>query len=195
MNEETLLPNSDHININLGLKYLNGNKNLYLKILNSFATRYKYFNIKNIEEDKFKNEMHTIKGLTATLGMESLSNLAKNLYDRQSEELLLDFSKTLKCIIADLSYTQTKTLLIIDDNSNDIDSLIETLENHYDIMVVTTPSDDIESIKRENIDIVLLNPELTNDELKHTLEQKKISIINLSKPININNLKLTIAND
>jgi len=195
MDEEISLPNSAYINIDLGLKYLNGNKKLYRKILNSFATRYKYFNIKNIEEDKFKNEMHTIKGLSSTLGMESLSNLAKNLYDRQSEELLLDFSKTLKCIIVDLSYTQTKTLLIIHDNSNDIDSLIETLENHYDIMVITTPNDDIESIKKENIDIVLLNPELTNDELNHILEQKKISIINLSKPININNLKLTIGND
>jgi HPt (histidine-containing phosphotransfer) domain-containing protein len=192
MDEEILLPNSRYININLGLKYLNGNKKLYLKILNSFLTRYKYFNITSIEEDELKNEMHTLKGLSSTLGMESLSNLAKNLHNEQNEELIVDFSKTLKCIIIDLSKTQTKTLLIIDNNSDDINSLMEMLESNYDIMVIRTPSDDLESIKRESIDMVLLNPELSNDKLKHILEQKKIYLIELYKPIDLNSLKLAI---
>ena len=194
MDEETLLPNSKYININLGLKYLNGNKKLYLKILNSFLERYKSFDINSIKDDEFKNEMHTLKGLSSTLGMESLSTLAKNLHNEQSKELLLDFSKTLKCIITDLSTIKTKTLLIVDDNSKDINSLIQMLENSHDIIVITTPSDEVENIKRENIDIVLLNLELSTDELKHLLEQKKISIIELSKPINFNSLTLAIKN-
>ena len=103
MDEKFLLPHSQYININLGLKYLNGNKELYLKILNSFLVRYKNFNIYSLKEDELRNEMHTLKGLSSTLGMETLSNLAKNLHDEQTEKTLLNFSKTLKYIITDLN--------------------------------------------------------------------------------------------
>ncbi len=123
MNEEILLPNSQYIDINLGLKYLNANKKLYLKILNSFLTRYTHFKINNIKKDEFQNEMHSLQGLSATLGMESLSNLAKELQNEQSEDFLLEFSKTLECIIKDLTVMQTKTLLITDDNSDDISNM------------------------------------------------------------------------
>jgi HPt (histidine-containing phosphotransfer) domain-containing protein len=194
MDKETLLPNSKYININLGLKYLNGNKKLYLKVLHSFVLRYKYFNINDIQEDEFKNEMHTIKGLSSTLGMQSLSNLAKSLHTQKSKELLVNFSKTLTCIISDISNSQTKTLLIIDNNSDDIDNLIEMLENDYDIMVITAPNNDLENIKRESIDIVLLNPTLSHDKLNHILEQKKVLIIKLYKPIDLYELKLTMKN-
>jgi HPt (histidine-containing phosphotransfer) domain-containing protein len=194
MDKETLLPNSKYININLGLKYLNGNKKLYLKVLHSFVLRYKYFNINDIQEDEFKNEMHTIKGLSSTLGMQSLSNLAKSLHTQKSKELLVNFSKTLTCIISDISNSQTKTLLIIDNNSDDIDNLIKMLENDYDIMVITAPNNDLENIKRESIDIVLLNPTLSHDKLNHILEQKKVLIIKLYKPIDLYELKLTMKN-
>jgi len=52
MDEEIQLPNSSYIDTNLGLKYLNANKKLYLKILNSFLTRYENFDINNIEENR-----------------------------------------------------------------------------------------------------------------------------------------------
>jgi HPt (histidine-containing phosphotransfer) domain-containing protein len=103
LDKDVLLPNSQYINIDLGLKYLDGNRKLYLKVLNSFLTRYKNFNIYSIKEDEFKNEMHTLKGLSSTLGMEYLSHLSKKLNNEKSQELLLEFSKTLKYIIADLS--------------------------------------------------------------------------------------------
>ena len=103
MDREPFLPKSEYINTTTGLKYLNNNKELYLKILNRFLTRYKDFDIKSIEKDNFKNEMHTLKGLSSTLGMEQLSNLAKKLYDEQNEELVDDFSKTLESTIIDLN--------------------------------------------------------------------------------------------
>ena len=102
MSKKILLPRSDYINIDKGLKYLNGNKKLYLKVLNSFLTRYQHFDINEIEEETFKSEMHTLKGLSSTLGMESLSKLAKELHEEKSKELLFDFTKTLKFIISDL---------------------------------------------------------------------------------------------
>jgi len=103
MDEEIVLPNSQYIDIDLGLKYLNNNKQLYIKILNRFLTRYQHFDINSIKEDAFENEMHTLKGLSSTLGMELLSTLAENLQHEKNEEMLLQFSKILEAIIADLT--------------------------------------------------------------------------------------------
>ena len=103
MNRDDSLPNSKYIDTTIGLKYLNNNKELYLKILNRFLTRYRDFDIKSIKKDDFKNEMHTLKGLSSTLGMEQLSILAKNLHDEQNEELFSNFTQTLDAIILDLT--------------------------------------------------------------------------------------------
>ena len=194
MDKEILLPHSQYIDISLGLKYLNGNKKLYLKILNSFLTRYKNFNINSIKKNELKNEMHTLKGLSSTLGMESLTDLVKELYSEQTEELLLDFSKTLQCIISDLNAIQTKTLLIINDNSDEIDTLIEIIEDRYDVIVTVTVTDAVESLSKENIDIVLLSPALNTPKIENILEQKKIFIINIHRPLDSNSLQLAIKN-
>jgi PleD family two-component response regulator len=194
MDNEILLPNSKYINTNLGLKYLNANKKLYLKVLNSFLERYENFDINNIKKDELRNEMHTLKGLSSTLGMESLSNLAKTLEDEKTKELLFKFSETLTIIIADLNILRTKTILVIDDNSDDIDTLIELLTDNYDIMVMTTPNDELNILSTEKIDIILLNPLLNNLNIKNKLEQENISCIELYKPIDINQLQLDIKN-
>jgi len=99
MNQKNLLPNSKYIDTTVGLRYLNDNRELYIKILNRFLTRYEAFNIKNIKKDEFKSEMHTLKGLSSTLGMEHLTNLAKELHDTENEELFNDFTETLDSII------------------------------------------------------------------------------------------------
>jgi len=106
MNQKKLLPNSKYIDTTIGLKYLNNNRELYIKILNRFLTRYEAFNIKNIKKDEFKNEMHTLKGLSSTLGMEHLTNLVKKLHDEQNEELYSDFTKTLDSIMDALNEMQ-----------------------------------------------------------------------------------------
>jgi len=103
MNQDDSLPNSNYIDTSIGLKYLNNNKALYLKILNRFVTRYSNFDIHQIKEEDFKNEMHTLKGLSSTLGMEQLSTLAKQLHEERNEALLSDFTKMLNTIIADLN--------------------------------------------------------------------------------------------
>lgn len=96
------LPNSPHINVEIGLKYLNHNEQLYLKILNNFVTRYEAFNLDTQTEEELKSTLHTLKGLSATLGMESLSALAEALENRQSKEKLEMFNKLLNQIIKDL---------------------------------------------------------------------------------------------
>jgi len=194
MNKENLLPTSEYIDTTLGLKYLNNNKKLYLKILNRFLTRYKAFDIKRIDKSEFKNEMHTLKGLSSTLGMEHLTHLAKKLYDEQSEELFIDFSKTLQFIISDLNAMQPKSILIITDKHDEIDSLLEILEDSYDIMVTITLTEALESISTENIDIVLLNPALKSHEVDNILKQKSISMIEIPQTITTNTLRLAMKN-
>ncbi len=103
MNQEITLPNSQHINIDLGLKYLNGNRKLYLKVLNSFLTRYQNFDINKVNHENFKNEMHTLKGLSSTLGMQELSTLSRELEEKKLEEKFSKFSKLLTSIINDLA--------------------------------------------------------------------------------------------
>jgi len=193
MSDDTL-PNSLYIDIILGLKYLNNNKKLYLKILNSFLTRYKDFDVYNIKDDELKSAMHTLKGLTSTLGMEELSNLSKKLHDEPNEQLLSNFSEVLRFIINDLNTSHIKNLLIIDSNSDRIDGLIDMLEDHYDIMVATTSTDAIESINSEKIHLILLHKDLENTVLIHRLEQKSIRIIKFSQIIDINKLILLTKN-
>lgn len=200
MNDEILLPHSEHINITLGLKYLNGNRKLYLKILNSFLNRYKDFKIHEIDENEFKNAMHTLKGLASTLGMETLSSLSKTLHDESKKdvikkELLSEFSKILKFIIDDLTNSLIKNLLIIDNNSDNIDMLVNTFEQNYEIIVATSINDAIESINLEKIDLILFSPLLTTEELENKLQQENISHIKLNIPIEINQLLLAIRNE
>ncbi len=99
MNEENSLPTSPYINTTLGLKYLNNNQQLYLKILNRFVERYETFNVHNLKEEEFKPQMHALKGLSSTLGMEQLSNLAQILEEKQSPETLKEFSTLLTSIL------------------------------------------------------------------------------------------------
>lgn len=99
MNEKSLLPSSPYINTTLGLKYLNNNQQLYLKILNRFVERYKEFNVYNLKEEEFKSQMHALKGLSSTLGMEKLSELAQILEEKQSPETLKEFSSLLTSIL------------------------------------------------------------------------------------------------
>ena len=194
MHNQYLLPNSKHIDTALGLKYLNNNTKLYLKILNRFLTRYHEFNINNIKQDEFKNEMHTLKGLSSTLGMEHLSNLAKNLHDEQNEELFNDFTQTLDSIIVALNAMQPKSILIVTDKHDEIDTLLDILETDYDVIITMTSEEALESMDKENIDIVLLNPELKTHEIDNILKQKSISMIEIPPTITTNTLQLAIKN-
>ena len=103
MSQEPTLPTSPYINIEAGLKYLNGNKKLYLKVLHSFTQRYNTFNIEQIEASKIKKEMHTLKGLSATLGLEQLSQKAKEIEENPQNFSSTNFSEILTATIKALS--------------------------------------------------------------------------------------------
>ena len=128
-----------YIDIELGLEYLNGNIELYYKILKNFVNRYKDLQIETLDKDKLKNTIHTIKGLSATLGMTELSDIATSLNREKIYEKneLIEFSIKLELILEELQIKlkeeKPKTILIITDKIIDIDILAQgqqRLEKH-----------------------------------------------------------------
>jgi len=158
---DTILPNFKHIDIGVGLKYLNNNKDLYLKILKNFLNRYRDLDLKLLEERELKDTIHSIKGLSSTLGMISLSKIATTIHEHKNFKLLPKFSKTLSLTIEELKLNlenrEIKTILLINDKIIDIDILIELLGEKYDIAVALDERSAIEILDSEDISIVMLD--------------------------------------
>jgi HPt (histidine-containing phosphotransfer) domain-containing protein len=124
----TAIPYFQYIDTNIGLRYLNNNRELYLKILNNFLNRYKDLKIEILEDGELKDTIHSIKGLSSTLGMTRLSQLATSIHETKNMEKLDNFSKILSLTInelkVELESQNIKTILLIDDKIIDIDILV-----------------------------------------------------------------------
>jgi PleD family two-component response regulator len=169
MNNDTELPYFQYIDTTLGLKYLNDNKKLYLKILNNFLERYENLKIDNLSDEEFKNTIHTIKGLSSTLGMIYLSSIAKIIHKSSNRERVVEFSTNLALVIDELQIElkekKRKSILIVDNISEDIDILINFLDDRHDIIVASNEADAIETVTTEDISLVLLYINLKNSDL------------------------------
>jgi len=93
------LLNSSSINTNVGLIHFNQNKTLYIKILNSFIQRYENLNLKNLTRQEQERTLHTMRGLTQTLGMEQLASIIEDLEEDLNENNINFFYHNLKIII------------------------------------------------------------------------------------------------
>ena len=76
----------EHIDIQSGLFNVVKNKKLYLKTLYKFKMKYQNFSFKDLETDDFLITIHTLKGLSATIGAHSLNKLAVELEESQTRE-------------------------------------------------------------------------------------------------------------
>ncbi len=164
--ENEPLPSFNYIDTSIGLKYLNGNKILYLKILNNFLRRYQDTKQHSIDKASLKNTIHTIKGLSATLGMNDLAKSATETEESNEEECILDFFTKLQEVIGELEtlfIQQTEeihsSILIIEDKRENIDELIEILDA-YDVLIALNRYEALEIFDQEKINIVLLNSKL-----------------------------------
>jgi len=96
------LPNFTYLDINIGLDYLGGDKKLYIEILGHFITRYKNFNIDNLDKFEFKRATHTLKGLSQNIGASSLYIITKELDKTQDRTLLEEFYYKLELVVDEL---------------------------------------------------------------------------------------------
>ncbi|HHD81034.1 MAG TPA: Hpt domain-containing protein [Campylobacterales bacterium] len=173
--------NFKYIDTELGLQYLNGNEELYFKILKNFVNRYKDLQIEILDRDKLDNTIHTIKGLSATLGMTKLSEIATKLNEKKiyEKDKLIEFSKKLQLIIDELEIKlqddKPKTILIITDKIIDIDILIEILGDKHDVIVALDKTMALEAIETENISLILF--EIDMIDIYDDIKSKSIPII------------------
>jgi PleD family two-component response regulator len=190
------LPIFEHINTDIGLKYLNGNKNLYVKILNNFQERYKDMELNALNGEELHAVIHAIKGLSSTLGMIPLQNISTKLHQEKkpSKELVEKASQRLKLTIQELSQLlpskkkNISTILIINNEPNEIDELMEILDDDFDILLALNKYEALEIFDEEKIDLVILHTELDDlcgisvfNFLKRHTRIKEIPIIFITK--------------
>ncbi|NPA61862.1 MAG: Hpt domain-containing protein [Epsilonproteobacteria bacterium] len=160
MNDVTL-PCFKYIDTDIGLKYLNNNRELYLKILRNFLNRYSDLDLKLLEDGELKDAIHSIKGLSSTLGMVTLSRVATTIHDTKDMGMLPEFRDILSLTIDELRFhleeSSIKSILLIDDKIVDIDILIELLGDRYDIAVALDERGALEILDSEEISVVLFD--------------------------------------
>jgi len=213
MSRDIKLPYFEYIDTTVGLRYLNNNRVLYLKILNNFLSRYKDLKVCELEDIELKNTIHSIKGLASTLGMVSLSNLATLLHTQLDRENLCEFIKALTLVIDELQTVlhrdNPKIILLITDKKEDLDFLLEHLSFEYDIAVAIDKESAFETISSEHISLILLDLDVVTIKDIEAIKREEVSILvienrkeseddslvkvdYISKPFNINTLKNTI---
>ena len=190
------LPLFEHININIGLRYLNGNENLYTKILNNFLNRYKDIELKTLKNEELHGVIHSIKGLSSTLGMTRLAKVCTKLHQEKypSMELIATCSEILKINIQELSLLlpsnkkDISTILIINNDPTEIDELMEILDDDFDILLALNKYEALEIFDEEQIDLVILHTELDDlcgisvfNFLKKHTKVKEIPLIFITK--------------
>ena len=77
--EEIELPDFSNINTELGLNHLGDNRKLYIEILKDFYNQYKEFTLDKLEDSEIKMQIHTLKGLSASIGAETLNDITKRI--------------------------------------------------------------------------------------------------------------------
>ncbi len=96
------MPNFINIDTDIGLFYMNNNRELYFKILNDFTNRYRSHCFDNLNDEEFKRAVHTVKGLSKSIGATELSQIAQELDSTQDKNLLPKFNSKLDLVIDEL---------------------------------------------------------------------------------------------
>ncbi len=128
------LPDFININTDSGLRHLAGNKKLYLKILKDFHTNYKSIKLEGLDDNEFQRLTHTIKGLSANIGAESLFSITKKLDETQDRSLIPQFYDELKKVFDELKEKLKVETNKIETGKEDIpfkvrDELLDRLKN------------------------------------------------------------------
>ena len=202
--DENQLPLFKHIDTTIGLKYLNGNHDLYLKVLHNFQERYKNLRLDSLEDTLLQDTIHAIKGLSSTLGMKSIEKSTKEIEQQlnPSKELIQNCSNELKNVIDELKQqllvdkSDISTILIINNNPDEIDELMEILDDDFDILLALNKYEALEVFDEEKIDLVILHTKLDDlcgvdifNFLKRHTNIEEIPIIFITKQENEQRIK------
>jgi len=131
--EEIKLPNFKHINIDLGLENLAGNRALYLEILKDFYDMYVYFEMDRDDKKEYTMQVHTLKGLSASIGATSLNEIVKRVDEaKEDEELQKLLCIELKLIVDDLKILEesheSSEVVLIETTYEHLQNLFSSLK-------------------------------------------------------------------
>lgn len=99
--EEDTLPEFKTFDKKYGLKLVLGIQSAYIKILEGIA-KYKDSNFEDMNNEDLKRAMHSLKGLTGSLGALQISRLAKDIEETLDRKLLIIFKEKLHEVIEEI---------------------------------------------------------------------------------------------
>jgi len=92
----------DTIDTQIGLSHMLDNEKLYLKILNDFVIKYENITLENLKDEEFTRAIHTLKGLSATIGANKINQIAKDIETTKDKTLLPKLYEELNKVITEL---------------------------------------------------------------------------------------------
>ena len=106
------IPNLKYLNITKVVPSTLSNLSFYKCIALKFLELYKDFKL-DINADNFKERIHTLKGLSGTIGAERLYEIIMNLENNRNEELLKEFNLMLGfvCFEIEVNFYNEGTLI------------------------------------------------------------------------------------
>jgi len=120
--KEIKIPTFISIDTTKGLSHMGKNTKLYLKILQNFKENHKNYSLDNLNDDEFRLQLHTLKGLSANIGAVELSKLAQEIYNSTDRTLLPKLYSVLSIVLNELEeieqikHIETSPSLPLDDN-------------------------------------------------------------------------------
>jgi signal transduction histidine kinase/DNA-binding response OmpR family regulator len=176
------LPTFIHLNQQAALNLINGNEKLFIKILTKFL-KYKDIKLEELNDDEFKITLHTLKGLSLSIGAIKLNEIIKELEETQDKSLLPSLCEKLEEIYEEIEqkvikskennlYPQSKKLILTSDKRaelfQNLKKSIRTMRpNSYEPIIL-----EIETYNLDNKDMELV----TN--IKESLEEYNFSVAN-----------------
>jgi CheY-like chemotaxis protein len=99
---DIVLPDFEFIDSKVGLSHMDMNRELYLKILHDFKIKYSDINLRDIKEDEFNRTIHTLKGMSGTIGANTLHNICLEISYSSRDKEITSLEETLALVLADL---------------------------------------------------------------------------------------------
>ncbi|MEA1983404.1 MAG: response regulator [Campylobacterota bacterium] len=100
--DEIKIPEFINIDTKVGLTYLSGNRELYMKILMSFYEKNKNLKFEEMDDKALEVTAHTIKGLSANIGAEALNSVAAKLEETLDRDYLPQMKQELQKVLDEL---------------------------------------------------------------------------------------------
>jgi len=167
------LPNFTSLNTDKGLKHLSNNETLYKKILHDFYIKYKDCSYDNLDEDEFKIFFHTMKGLSANIGADSLHRVAKEIDLKQDKSLLDSFRQELKKVLEELNQIQIQKEESIAKHSLSEERRDELFLNLEEVLLTKQPKRCTLVMEEINLYILKEEDRIIFDEVKLCMKKYK----------------------